>query len=107
MNCEGPVLSLQPAVSRPPPAHFEPDFVQSSGAHPSQITHSTLGVATNMSSSGRGHLAVHSKVRSSSVADCKSVPNSPQMMQLHLKKVGGSTGNIALTFMHSCTAGVH
>lgn len=101
MNCEGPVLSLQPAVSRPPPAHFEPDFVQSSGAHPSQITHSTLGVATNMSSSGRGHLAVHSKVRSSSVADCKSVPNSPQMMQLHLKKEFTNTLSPSASFSHS------
>lgn len=83
------VLSLQPVVvSCPPPAHSGPDFLQSSGARPSQIKYNTFEVAANMSASGRGHLVVNTKVRSSSIADCKSVPNSPQMMHLHLKKVG-------------------
>lgn len=38
----------------------------------------------DMSSHGRSHLGINSKVRSSSIADCKSLPNSPQLKQFNL-----------------------
>jgi hypothetical protein len=62
-------LSLQPVgVSCPPSAHIGPNFLQSVPE-------------TGMSSNTRGLLGANSKIRSASVADCKSVPNSPQLKQ--------------------------
>ena len=75
-NCEGPVLPLQPVgVSCPLPGS---DFLKSACALPS------VGIAA-ADMSAKSSLGVNSKVRSSSIADCKSVPNSPQ---LQLSRVG-------------------
>ena len=70
MFFEGPVLSMQPSSdSRPVPCF---------------IVHGDLLENPEMSSlgtAGLNHLGIKSKARSASVADCKSVPSSPQLKQ--------------------------
>lgn len=84
MNCNGPILSLQPGcVSHSPTAHAGLDLSQPPDSISSPVN---IILATDMSSSGRSHLGLNSKVRSSSIADCKSAPNSPTL-QLLTKKV--------------------
>lgn len=82
-NCEGPVLPLQPVGSSCPLPGS--DFLRSACALPSRKI-ITVEVAADMSA--RSSLGVNSKIRSSSIADCNSVPNSPQMKQLQLSRVG-------------------
>lgn len=55
-----------------------------------------------MSSSGRSHLGLNSKVRSSSIADCKSAPNSPTLQLLTKKELTGSSKTLSPTvFSHT------
>lgn len=86
MNCEGPILSLQPGgVVHPVTSPPELDLSQSPGTISSLILSPVnvgSAVAADMASLGRTHLGIHSKVRSSSIADCKSAPNSPPLSLL-------------------------
>lgn len=73
MLYEGPVLSMQPAsASRPVPFLVHSDLLNNPDMSMSSANH--LGTGLN-------HLGQKSKPRSSSVADCKSVPGSPQLKQ--------------------------
>lgn len=95
MNYEGPILSLQPGgVSHSLTAHPGLDLSRPPCSVPpcsvsSQISSPINYNSIDMSSSGRNQLGINSKVRSSSIADCKSVPNSPPLKQLLTNKVNG------------------
>ena len=66
------ILSMQPSsASRPAPCFI---------VHSELLKNSDMSSAGSHLGTGLNHLG-KSKPRSSSVADCKSVPNSPQLKQ--------------------------